>query len=88
MQGICYQFDLIRGFGFLFVEGDPSLPEIFVHAKDIQRVPQWGRRFLLPNMRVEFDLTPDPKDPERFIAKNVKPIPPIVIVGQTSEVSQ
>ena len=84
MQGLCYKFDRIKGFGFIISEEDPTLPDIFCHSRDIQQTPQWKRRFLLPDMKVEFDLVPDPKDSERFVAKNVKLIPPIVVARQTS----
>jgi cold shock CspA family protein len=84
MLGTCVQFTRLRGFGFLMSSEDPTLPDIFCHVSDIEPSPLWRRKFLLPGMKVQFNVESDAteQDPDRLRAKNIQVIAPIVIAAQ------
>lgn len=86
MLGTCLHFDRMKGYGFLVSADDPLLPDIFVHFSDVEQSPVWNRRFLLPGMKVQFDVEPDPSDPEnRFRARHIRVVGPINIARQVSD---
>jgi cold shock CspA family protein len=80
----CIKFDRARGYGFAVSATDPTLPDIFVHFSVIEPTAAWARKFLLPGMELECDVEPDPRDPERLVAKSARVIPPIQIAVQRS----
>lgn len=87
MFGKCLKFDRAKGFGFLVSTEDPTLPDVFVHFSNIEYNETWKRRFLLPGMKVQFDLedrTIDSAGEEKLNAKHVRVIPPITIAIQRS----
>ena len=90
MQGKCLKFHRDRGFGFLLSSNDPCAPDIFCHFSDILPSDYWKRRFLLPEMVLEFDVevAPTAEFPDRLKAKNVRVIAPVMIAVQRSVASK
>jgi cold shock CspA family protein len=86
MLGTCLKFNRAKGYGFLISTEDPTLPDIFVHFRDIQHTQTWNRRFLLPGFKVAFDLEFEDAEETRALAKNVRVIPPLTIARQTGGV--
>jgi cold shock CspA family protein len=86
MFGTCIKFDRSKGYGFLLPTDDPTLPDVFCHFSVIEPTTLWRRRFLLPGLRIQFDVEFDAADigHERPRAKNVRVIPPVVIAIQRS----
>jgi len=84
MFGQCARFDRARGFGFIIPTDDPTLPDIFVHFSAIEHNEVWRRRFLLPGMRVQFDIEPEESNPDRFRATHVRVVAPVTIAVQRS----
>ena len=85
MFGTLVKFERGKGFGFIVSDDDPLLPDIFVHFSEIQPSQYWSRKFLLPNMNLEFDLDVNPKatsDDDRLRAKNARVIAPVTIAVQ------
>jgi cold shock CspA family protein len=82
MRGKALKFDRSSGYGFLLPVDDETLPDIFVHARDIVRTEFWRRQFLLPGTIVEFDLVTESED--RYRATNVRVIAPVNIARQSS----
>jgi len=87
MFGIVKQYDRIKGFGFILPEtDDPTHPEVFCFARGIDHSQFWRRQFLLPGMRVEFQIEYEPEDVghDRPCGKHVQVVAPVVIAQQTS----
>lgn len=66
--GLVKWYDNAKGWGFLI----SGLEEVFLHRS--QMCPTLAK-YLKKDDRVLFDLYEDPKDPTRYVAKNVKLAP-------------
>lgn len=87
MIGTLLKFDRAKGIGFAMSDEDPCLPDVLVHFSEIRQSQFWKRRFLLPEMKLEFDLAENPKatcDDDRYRAKNVRVVAPVQIAVQRS----
>jgi cold shock CspA family protein len=86
MLATCIKFDRLRGFGFLLILDDPTLPDVFCHCSDIEPTTFWRRRFLLPGAKVQCNVESDAteQDPDRLRAKNIQVIAPVMIAAQYS----
>jgi len=78
MLGQCSTFNRAKGYGFIIPLDDPTLPDVFCHFSDIEHNELWKRRFLLPGMKVQFDLEPEANDPEKFRAKRVRVVTAVI----------
>lgn len=57
----------VSGRGWFFAERDGDSSAIFVHQNQVEH-----QRYLKVDDRIQFDLGPNPKNPERLCAVNVK----------------
>jgi cold shock CspA family protein len=87
MFGTALKFDRIKGFGFILPADDPTMPDAFCHATEIQPSAFWKRKFLIEGMKVEFDVEFDEGDVDhdRPRAKNVRACAPVNIARQVSD---
>lgn len=69
-EGVLIWYNIERGFG-LIAEGNFGHP-VFFHWSDYSKQKRTADLGLTPGVRLSFDLYQSPKDPKRYIAKNVK----------------
>jgi CspA family cold shock protein len=70
--GTVKYFTTDKGYGFIHADHDHL--DYFAHARDIVCAPQ-GPRILIKGQRVQFDIEPSRRDPEKLSAVNVQVTP-------------
>ena len=61
---------IVRDRGFGFIKPSDSTEEVFFHSSSVDQ-PTFDE--LSEGQQVEFDLVPDPKQPDRSRAQHVRP---------------